>query len=569
MQFCNDIAEGRSINMNIAETDSQKTTATPPLSTADAETWFKVRKHIRELNEAITENYLTQLDHVARLSDESFPYTAQLLSDCNVSPLDIETYLKFRSTLRDKRKLLKKKCVSPEVIRKLINAPENVRQAAFRQIQNRAEFSIEDFESINVSLTDDPKSRDTRFIESGIASLRNAAALQAAKIEADLRDSAAKLFEMMVSHAKEPGDNSGTKISEHASRVLQSFTALFGSDFPPVKEWLKAGLDNPERRLLAQSYYALKQIADGQTTIFPEFSSRYTTWSSFDAVRYLAGIFESTDTETWRKPPAQLQRLTAVQLGADCGGLTLGLEAARFDVRAVAELDWKSAEALVENRPSSVVEAISVGNVLGITKLALREVGASQLDLLAGNLLYSGMKVAERHHLWNVAIEYVASVRPRAFFFRIDATTYGAKANITNRQKHKAVLQGCGYNFQVLTVSARDVGLPQGERTDSFIVGIQQAIWDSTAMPVMPFREPPSVYDVVKGHAFPNHSDFGAPETDLRDPNDADRKKQETYDRWVKRCIENLKTTVGPDVSEFENEDPKQWVDAVLIATEN
>jgi DNA (cytosine-5)-methyltransferase 1 len=534
---------------------AKKTTAKPP----EATDLFKIRKHFLELSLAITENYLKQLDYIVRLQDEGFPQITELLADCGVSEAEHQTYAMFGATMQGHGKILRAHSVAPNVINALVHADEAVRLAAIRQIENGARLSIDDLAKIASAHAADSKSEDQKFIDMGKKSLREAVEAKARTTEDDFRGDAATLHQMMVSYAEKPSDQKHADIATLAHRLLDQFEALFGTDFPPTEDWLFVGLQNPARKHLAQAHFALGRLSGGLFRVgFPRLQSRYSYWSSFDAVRYLAGINDAVEPRPTRKAPAELRKLSAVQIGVDSGGLTLGLEAARFEIVAITELDWDETDAFIANRSGYNVEAISLGNLAGMARIAPRHLGTRTLDVLAGNLFRPNVSASDNYATWNKAVDCLGAIKPRSFFFRIDRALYNAKANIKNRQKHLKILQEGGYRFTFLDIRASDVGLPQDQRVDTFMVGAQSDPW-SRFQPPRAVNSQSNLNSVLSSHAFPYWSKTRQPNVNGTSFLEAGSEAQGKYDRWADNWVTKYGSLLGPDVSQFWKGNPDDW----------
>lgn len=550
--------------MSTIEERTSPATSTPALSELDASTWFEVRKRFLVLSRKITENYLKQLDHVAKLQEGKFPHVVELLADCEVPDYDVEVFIKFGSTLRPYARELEEHAVPPVIINALIRADDDVRDAALQRIRSGYKISINDFPNIKSSLAMANMSAEELVIESNKESLRAAFAEKAKTDEDAFRADAAVLYNLIVIYANQPSDNVFVKIRKHSRILLRRFEELFGSEFPSVQDWLFVGLEYPEKQYLAQAHYALSEISKGSFRAgFPWLQSSYTTWFSSDSIRYLAGISVSTDTGAWRKSPDHLRTLTAIQVGADCGGMTLGLEAARFNILAVTEPDFACTKTLKKNRPKLGVESVDIRDFDGLAKLAAQRTGATKLDMLAGNLNGPNLTQVEKLERLNAAIDCITAVKPRAFFFQIDAALYGAKPNLPNRKRLHEICRNQGYSFDIFDVRASDVQVAQEMRVDTFIIGMKNEMWRKFTPPgSMPRNS--HLGEVLFDHAFPYRSDNWGIEDDAAGPSDTRDAEQQKYDRWARNWLRKYGDKFAPRIIDRVKGDEKKWTNVGL-----
>lgn len=87
-------------------------------------------------------------------------------------------------------------------------------------------------------------------------------------------------------------------------------------------------------------------------------------------------------TRKLRRNPKR--RYTAIDLFSGCGGLTLGLKRAGFDVRAAVEIDSVAANAYATNHPRTTLLVQDIRKVTGRQLKRAARLGGKRLDLLAG-----------------------------------------------------------------------------------------------------------------------------------------------------------------------------------------
>lgn len=182
-------------------------------------------------------------------------------------------------------------------------------------------------------------------------------------------------------------------------------------------------------------------------------------------------------------------RLTAIDLFAGVGGLSLGLEQAGFDVLAVAEWDPVHAAAHRFNFPntetiSDDIAEVSGGDLLGAAKRGAEAHGRdvpSQIDLIAGGPPCQGFSVGglmdpndPRNLLVQEFVRLVKTVRPRAFLME----NVPAIASRVHKPSEQPVirwltesLEEAGYTVAApIRVNASWYGVPQ-DRRRLFVAG--------------------------------------------------------------------------------------------------
>lgn len=164
------------------------------------------------------------------------------------------------------------------------------------------------------------------------------------------------------------------------------------------------------------------------------------------------------------------RRLTAIDLFAGCGGLTSGLRAAGFDVRAAIENDQDAAATYRANHPNVKVYETDISVVSPKRLLrALKLPEGKTVDLIAGcppcqgftRLTESNGRRDRRNGLVRQFLRFVLAIRPKACMLEnvpgLLTTRKGKR--YFNELRHG--LEDAGYSLTYDIVELADYGVPQ------------------------------------------------------------------------------------------------------------
>ncbi|MHB8199133.1 MAG: DNA cytosine methyltransferase [Vulcanimicrobiaceae bacterium] len=162
------------------------------------------------------------------------------------------------------------------------------------------------------------------------------------------------------------------------------------------------------------------------------------------------------------------RQLKAVDLFSGCGGMTLGLRRAGFDVAAAIEIDALAAETYRLNHPNTFVVEQDIRSV-DTNVFARRVLGRrTRLDLLAACPPCQGYSAVrtlrrrpsasdERNRLVFEVLRFVDALSPRALLFE----NVPGLIKDWRFAKFKAELKRRGYSVQYGVEDAADYGVPQ------------------------------------------------------------------------------------------------------------
>lgn len=228
------------------------------------------------------------------------------------------------------------------------------------------------------------------------------------------------------------------------------------------------------------------------------------------------------DLEPWRSPSladclaVPLSGLTAVSLFAGCGGSSLGLHRAGYDVRAACEFMAEVALAYEANMPETPVVVRDVREVTGAQLLEAARLEPGQLDLLDGSPPCTSFStVGKRSKAWGAAgtaastgdkvqriddlfFEYVRlldELKPRAFIAEnvtglVKGDALGIFAEIVDQ------LRGRGYQVEARVLDASWLGTPQA-RERVIIVGFRDDLGLEPCFP-FPFGPRPTMLQCLE-----------------------------------------------------------------------
>lgn len=199
-------------------------------------------------------------------------------------------------------------------------------------------------------------------------------------------------------------------------------------------------------------------------------------------------------------------RLTAIDLFAGAGGLSLGLHAAGFEMLLAVESSPDAAETYFRNfrdasadrwighRRESLLDQISAGLAVAPTSDVLQRIdavrallGGKELDLLAGGPPCQGFSLAgardpadPRNALAHEFLSFVKELQPRAVLIE-NVEGIGYRFGGSNDHSvlagvvHALQAVSPGYRVQVLELNARAYGIAQ-HRPRVLVVGVRQDV---------------------------------------------------------------------------------------------
>jgi DNA (cytosine-5)-methyltransferase 1 len=164
-------------------------------------------------------------------------------------------------------------------------------------------------------------------------------------------------------------------------------------------------------------------------------------------------------------------RLTAVDLFAGAGGLSVGLQKADFDVRAAVEIDPTSAATYRLNHKDTPVLVADIRRVTGAALLRAANVGRGELDLLTGCPPCQGFSALKtrrqatavddnRNDLLFEMLRLTRAIRPRALILE----NVPGLADDGRFAEFRQQLAKAGYRSDFAVLDAAAYGVPQRRR---------------------------------------------------------------------------------------------------------
>ncbi len=172
--------------------------------------------------------------------------------------------------------------------------------------------------------------------------------------------------------------------------------------------------------------------------------------------------------------------LTAIDLFCGCGGLTLGLKQAGFNVIGAVEIDKLAAETYKINHPQTKLWEKDIRKLKAKDVLTELKIEPEELDLLAGCPPCQGFSTLktlngsrtitdERNELIFDFLRFVRALRPKAIMLE----------NVPSLAKDDRIYTVCrrlkkyGYKYEIRIVNAADFGVPQRRRRMILIAGLK------------------------------------------------------------------------------------------------
>ena len=194
-----------------------------------------------------------------------------------------------------------------------------------------------------------------------------------------------------------------------------------------------------------------------------------------------------------------------LDLFSGCGGLSLGMENAGFDVVYANELNEDAAETYRNNFPNTLVE---VGDIKEIDpKNVQRRIKKNSVDLIGAGPPCQGFSTLvkrngrdPRNRLFRNLIRFIEVFSPKMFVME-NVTGLLSMNNGRTIKKIQHEFEDVGYNVEIGKLLASDFGVPQN-RTRVFIIGSKKKISRDELFPMKNGHARVSVKKAISDLAF-------------------------------------------------------------------
>lgn len=511
------------------------------------------RVKIRDLRANMAQSAVNLFKEVAKYTSDPHFNLRSFLRDCGIAQEDFRAFEAFSNLLSESGEILAGGRLKFEAIKALSLVDEKSQYNALARIQSGDELSVRDIRRIQRE-NDAPTTFQEKVFLSSARQIKARASKATRQMLNDMRADAGQLHRAMLANAEgwaaKPNAETAKLLGvQHnhirmaAKALLVNFERLVGGNYPLRRYWGDLALDDPGIMHLSQVHYSLHRLSRGEFKKgqFPEDQTEFYSWSSVEAIGYLAG--KAPEKQGGSRIPVDNRTPVAIDISSGGGGHALGLEAAGFKVAEIYEKDNEVLSTMKANRRDWSIEKIVEFSEVGVMAGRMPR----QIDLLSGAIINGAWsangKGAEKPEELSAAIDLVLKLKPRSFIFEIDRH-YRSKAHTTYRTKFEDKLIDEGYGVRRLEVSSDDFGVPQA-RTRAVLVGLRDG-QDLLAKLQLPIPTKRAIGDLLKDVAFPDHNDRVPvlPET-------RDEYHQSKYNTSVASWLKDHGNEVIPDVSKL------------------
>ncbi|RDJ10142.1 hypothetical protein B5K05_13515 [Rhizobium phaseoli] len=462
-----------------------------------------------------------------------------LAVECGIPRSDLPSIFAFDETLGSFEPLLRKRCVPFQVVKTLIAADPDTRQAALDALAEGTEVDVSTVARLH-RLTIRNKIGASAYAERGRQRAMTAAASKQSYLRVRaLGENVATLLaaidaftERFVGEPlRDPNEevidrseacrSAAIGVRTKATVVLREFKSVYGEVELPSKG--VAGFrTGAHRHKLAAAQESLKRFADGKFAWYGKFSGfafeHGYLWQTElqDALAYLLPCDPKSDPASDDNAEAA-KPLRFMEICAGAGGQAIGLLGAGFEPARLYDMNLNATRTLKKNWAWSVTRK-------RLEKVSDKELQQFQgIDLLAGGVECRAFSRAgkrlgadDSRNLFDEAIRYVKVIRPRAFFFEnVDGFT--DKKFIKYRASVFRRLKALDYRIGLHKLNASDFGLAQS-RSRLVLVGVH--------------KDEPGLFSLPKGGITTN---MGEALADVIFPH---RGQGDTdYDQWAENWL--------------------------------
>lgn len=522
----------------------------------------EAQESILRSRRALTDQMFSLAEQIKSLHIDDRTQADIFLEDCGLGPDDIAA---LRSLNEDftaaEIALMKSRRITLETVKAILKTDEVGRTMAFFDIAAGIAVTAASIVRRREAL----RSLDERIMFARSVAFKKAG--EAAALEAEhgfisrASDLLSKMKEfesaatnLLTAKDRKPAetlyDNAWSWTASLALHLKPEFDRAFGIDFPHIRDWGR--VEDPAHLYLAQARHALIMMANGD--FGPELPGDEGTtfkWDSLSALAYLAGETPKNKYETSFTPLSDIEPLSAVDIRAQAGSTTLGVETAGFDIRAVfAEPSFEAGLKVSSNNWDIHQLSLEHGKEVVRSTLSTWLATASsgnEIDLVtgctqAGPWNNVGHGLVDPRDLLLRSLLAVEVIRPRAFFFELDVGYKGLRHTV-DRRKIDDYISRLGYSTATWTLSTADFGLPL-DRCRKYLVGIKTELFSKLSAPI-PSKPKTLVHRVFK-EAFPHFVGLRR----IKGARDDRSEKQRLYDYWCSAWVKLHKNDApGPDLS--------------------
>jgi len=195
--------------------------------------------------------------------------------------------------------------------------------------------------------------------------------------------------------------------------------------------------------------------------------------------------------------------LCAIELFAGCGGMSLGLKNAGFDIVYANEINADAVKTYKKNFPDVFIQE---GDIRKINPVSVKKQIGKKVDLIAAGTPCQGFSMAgprnpndPRNRLFLQLLKFVKTFRPKLFVMEnVSGILTTDDGKVIERIKKS--FSGIGYSVQYKILSASEFGVPQ-DRKRIFIIGTHKKISAEKLFPASK-RKKVSVKDAISDLEF-------------------------------------------------------------------
>jgi len=198
-------------------------------------------------------------------------------------------------------------------------------------------------------------------------------------------------------------------------------------------------------------------------------------------------------------------RLNAIDLFSGCGGMSLGLEGAGFNVLYANDINPDALKTYRHNFPKVLVECSDIAKV--DPRDVKKRLGGKKIHVISAGTPCQGFSTSGRRNpndprnkLFKQLLKFVQVIKPEMFVMENVSGLLSMEAGNAFYRVTKS-FEDAGYHVVHKMLSAADFGVPQN-RKRVFIVGTKNRARISEILPYAKTRKPVTVKDAISDLEF-------------------------------------------------------------------